>query len=233
MKNTFEYGSYRYEYFVEFGERKAFTLVVRPDLRIIARVPLGATLEQVEAFLQRKWKWLEKQLSELRKYKKPTGDKQYVSGESFYYLGRQYILEAVSAADDMVKLERGKLRIHTTKSLRNSAHNQKLIEDWYARRRDTVFKQEYIRALKLFDYEKMPQLRERVMARRWGSYTSDNKVSLNPRLIQAPREAIYYVCVHELCHKMSLKHDKVFYDELEKRLPEWRRVKESLEIRHG
>lgn len=233
VKNTFQYGSYRYEYFVEFGERKTFTLVVRPDLRIIARVPLGATLEQIEAFLQRKWKWLEKQLSELRKYKKPTGDKQYVSGESFYYLGRQYMLEATPAKDNIVKLEHGKLRVYTDRSLRNSTHNRKLVENWYARRRDVVFKQEYVRAFKQFDYAKMPQLRERVMARRWGSYTADKKVSLNPKLIQAPREAIYYVCVHELCHQISLKHDKTFYDELKKRLPEWRRIKESLEIRFG
>ena len=233
MKNVFEYGSYRYEYYIEFADRKSFTLIVRPDLKVIARVPLDATLEQIESFLVRKWKWLEQQLNELRKYKKPTDDKQYVSGESFYYLGRQYMLEAVAATNDIVKLERGKLRVYTIKSLRNGVHNQKLVEDWYARRRNTVFKQEYIRALKLFNYEKMPQLRERMMARRWGSYTADNKVSLNPRLIQAPREAIYYVCVHELCHKISLKHDKVFYDELEKRVPEWRRVKESLEVRFG
>ena len=71
------------------------------------------------------------------------------------------------------------------------------------------------------------------MARRWGSYTSDGKVLLNPRLIEAPREAIYYVCVHELCHRISRKHDTRFYLELEKRMPEWRRIKESLEINFG
>lgn len=233
MRNTFEYGSYRYEYFVEFGDRKSFTLIVRPDLRIIARVPLDATLAQIEAFLKRKWKWLEKQLSELRKYRKSSNERRFVSGETYYYLGRQYMLEALTSLNDIVKLERGKLCIYTTRSLGNSAHNQKLVEDWYARRRSEIFKQEYIRALKLFNYEKMPQLRERVMARRWGSYTADNKVSLNPKLIQAPREAIYYVCVHELCHVTNKKHDETFYEEIQKRIPNWQRVKDSLEIRFG
>lgn len=233
MKSTFQYGSYQYEYFVEFGDRKSFTLIVRPDLRIIARVPLDATLDQTEAFLKRKWRWLEKQLSELQKYRKSSNEKQYVSGESFYYLGRQYMLETISTADDIVKLEYGKLRIHTTKSLRNSSHNQKLVEDWYSRRRCVVFKQEYLRALALFSYEKMPQLRERAMARRWGSYTADNKVSLNPKLIQAPREAILYVCIHELCHVMNKKHDEEFHKELDRRMPEWRGIKERLEVRFG
>lgn len=232
MKQAFNYGEYSYEYYIEFGERKSFTLVVRPDLRIVVRAPIDATLDEIESFLKRKWQWLEKQLRELRKYQKPGSEELYVSGKSLYYLGRQYMLE-VAKGDDVVKLERGKLRVYTTKSLRSSEHNKKLLDIWYAKKREVVFKREYLKAFKLFDYEKMPQLGERVMARRWGSYTSDGKVFLNPRLIEAPREAIYYICVHELCHKISRKHDERFYNELDKRLPNWRRIKESLEIRHG
>lgn len=232
MKCIFEYGEYRYEYFIEFAEVKSFTLIVRPDLRIIARVPLGATLAEIEAFLIRKWRWLEKQLQELRKYRKSESEALYVSGKSVYYLGRQYML-VVEKGKDIVKLERGRLRVYTAKSLRNSDHNKKLVDSWLANRRNRVFKQEYLKALKLFDFPQMPQFGERVMVRRWGSYTSDGKVLLNPRLIQAPREAIYYICVHELCHRISRKHDELFYRELGKRLPNWRRTKESLEIRHG
>lgn len=232
MKQVFNYGEYSYEYYIEFGERKSFTLVVRPDLRIIMRAPIDATLDEIESFLKRKWQWLEKQLRELRKYQKPGSEELYVSGKSLYYLGRQYMLE-VAKGDDVVKLERGKLRVYTSKSLRSSEHNKKLLDIWYANRRDIVFKREYLKAFKLFDYGKIPQFGERVMARRWGSYTSDGKVLLNPRLIEAPREAIYYICVHELCHKITRKHDEKFYKELEMRMPNWRRIKESLEIRHG
>lgn len=231
MKLTFRYGEYVYEYFVEYGDRKSFTLVVRPDLRIITRAPLDATMDEIEAFLRRKWKWLEKQLRELNKYKKTSGEELYVSGRSIYYLGRQYMLDVVTSKDDYVKLEHGKLRVYTTKNLRNSIHSKSLIGAWYAQKRNSVFKQEYLNAFKQFNYDAIPQLGERVMARRWGSYTSDGKVLLNPRLIEAPREAIYYVCVHELCHKISRKHDETFYKELNRRIPEWRSIKESLEIR--
>lgn len=233
MKQVFRYGEYVYEYYIELGERKSYTLIVRPDLRIIARVPLEATLDDIEGFLQRKWQWLEKQLAELRSFSKPRVERQYVSGESFYYLGRQYMLLVESANDDIVRLERGKLRVLTTQSLRNSAHNKKLLDMWYSRKRQRVFKQEYHRAVELFDYATLPRLGQRSMARRWGSFTADNKVLLNPRLIEASREAIFYVCVHELCHKISKKHDQAFYDELEKRIPNWRIIKNQLEIRFG
>lgn len=233
MKRTFQYEEYAYEYYVEYAERKTLALEVMPDLRIITKVPFDTTLEEIESFLTRKWRWLEKQLGELRKLRKNYTGKQYVSGESFYYLGRQYMLLVESATEDAVKLERGKLRIYTSKSTRNTAYNKKLLDGWYERRQDKVFKHEYIKALSLFDFRAPPQLGKRHMIRRWGSYTSYNKVLLNPRLIEAPREAIYYVCIHELCHKITRKHDEVFYRELEKRLLGWKRIKESLEIRHG
>lgn len=233
MKQTFHYGNYSYDYLVEMGERKTFTLVVRPDLRIIARVPIEATSDEVESFMARKWRWLERQLRELRKYRKAGSMAEYVSGKSMYYLGRQYMLEVTQSSRDTVKLERGKLKIYTANGLRNSDHNKKLIDRWYAEKRNRVFKSEYHKALQLFDDSATPQLGERNMARRWGSYTSDGKVLLNPRLIEASRESIHYVCVHELCHRISRKHDEVFYREIDKRLPGWRLIKESLEIRHG
>ena len=233
MKNTFDYGTYSYEYYVEFGERKSLSLIVRPDLRIIVRAPKDATLSEIELFLTKKWRWLDKCLDEFNKYYKKSYQRQYVAGESHYYLGRQYMLLVDKSTNDMVKLERGKLRIYTTKSETNSEYNKQLLEGWFERRRNVIFKQEYTRALKLFDYKKMPQLRARSMSKRWGSYTADNKVSLNPKLIQAPREAIFYVCIHELCHVTNKKHDEAFYKEVEKRMPNWREVKERLEIRFG
>lgn len=233
MKHIFEYGRYSYEYYIEFSDRKTLGLEVLPDLRIIVKVPQGASLKEIEGFLVRKWSWLEKQLSELRKLKKVISEKQYVSGESFYYLGRQYMLLVETANEDAIKLTKGKLHIYTTKAIRNSSYNQKLLETWYERRRLKIFKHEYIKALRLFNFDAIPQLGQRVMSRRWGSYTADNKVLLNPRLIEVPREAIYYVCVHELCHVTNKRHDKLFYSEMTKRIPNWQHIKDSLEIRFG
>jgi predicted metal-dependent hydrolase len=39
--------------------------------------------------------------------------------------------------------------------------------------------------------------------------------------------------MHELCHVISQKHDELFYKELTSRLPDWKNIKERLEIRHG
>lgn len=232
MKQTFHYGTLEYEYYIEFADRKSLGMVVRPDLRIIVKAPSGSTLNDIEAFMKRKWKWLDKQLRELGKYHKKYYERSYLPGETFQYLGRQYLL-SVEVGDDIVKLERGALRVYSSQSAKSTGHTKVLIEAWYERRRNIVFKRQYIAALKLFPYKAIPQLRIRTMARRWGSYTSDNKVSLNPRLIEAPMEAIYYVCVHELSHVVNRRHDKAFYETMDRYLPEWKSIKEKLEIRYG
>lgn len=235
MKLKFEYGEYCYDYHLEFLDRKSLTLIVRPDLRIIVRAPKGCSLEKIEAFLIRKWSWLERQLAEFKRYQKPRrAERRYVSGESYYYLGRQYLLEVREAERDLVKLERNKIVIFTTMSVKNLKHNRKLFTNWLDVRTRSVFKRQFILAYKKFNYNKIPQLKIRIMAKRWGSCSRDGKViSLNPELIKTSTKAIYYVCLHELCHVNNPKHDQEFYDLLERKMSDWRDVKNSLEVNFG
>lgn len=232
--HRFEYGSYAYEYYVEFSDRRTLTLVVQPNMKIVVRAPRDASLNEIEAFLKRKWRWLEKQLKELRRYRKSHREKQFVSGESFYYLGRQYMLVVKGSSRNVVKLERGKVYIYTTNDTRNSVWNKKLFEEWLNNQRKRVFKREFVAAYNKFNYESIPRLKIRTMAKRWGSCSADGRtISLNPKLIETPREAVQYVCIHELCHVTNKKHDEVFYKTMNKMLPGWREVKDRLEIRHG
>ena len=85
--------------------------------------------------------------------------------------------------------------------------------------------------LKNFNYENSPKLVIRKMKKRWGSYLSGKKVILNPELIKASTKAIDYVITHELCHMQVKLHNVEFYRILENKIPEWRKIKEQLELR--
>lgn len=67
------------------------------------------------------------------------------------------------------------------------------------------------------------------MKRRWGSFLSQDKVILNPKLIHASKDCIDYVIVHELCHLKYKDHNKKFWHLLDEKYPEWKKVKEKLE----
>ncbi|MFH1847585.1 MAG: YgjP-like metallopeptidase domain-containing protein, partial [Candidatus Omnitrophota bacterium] len=100
----FIYGQYKYKYEFLRQERKTLSLTVCPDMGIILRCPLHADDDRVDAFLKKKWKWLNKQLQFFKQFQKKSYNKEYVSGEGFIYLGRQYKLIVRRAKENDVTL---------------------------------------------------------------------------------------------------------------------------------
>jgi predicted metal-dependent hydrolase len=225
----FVFGTFVYEYELIRQERKTLSLTVRPDLRIVLKCPEGVDAERIESFLQKKWFWLEKQLSFFKKYRRKFYEKEYISGEGYLYLGRQYKLVVKRGEVNSVVLTRGQLIVFTTKSVSDGRHNKKLIDSWFGDKTIDIFQARFDEMLKRFDYKNAPKLSLRVMKRRWGSYLKQDKIFLNPKLIHMSRECIDYVIVHELCHMRYKNHDKRFYTFLDKQFPKWEKVKEKLE----
>lgn len=231
-RKIFQYGSHSYEYFLEYSQRKSFSLIIFPNLRIMLKAPLDANGKDVEAFLIKKWSWMKKQLNEFERYKKPEFQKSYLSGESFYYLGRQYMLKVERSHQECVKISPGIVTLYTSKSSTDREHNQAIYSSWYINKCESIFKKELVGALQDCNIKIIPRLKIREMKSRWGSYCN-NTISLNPKLLQASSNAIRYVITHELCHIENKSHDKHFYDLLESRMPDWKRIKEELEIKFG
>lgn len=80
---------------------------------------------------------------------------------------------------------------------------------------------------------KFPQIKFRKMTSRWGSCNFIKGIlTFNTNLIYAPYECIEYVVFHEFTHFLQPNHGKMFYFELEKVCPEWKKCKKRLkEIR--
>jgi predicted metal-dependent hydrolase len=228
---TFTYGTHSYDYYLIRQDRKTVSLTVQPTLNIILKCPKNYTENKIETFLKRKWYWMEKQIKELRRLQRSNTKKEYVSGESFIYLGRQYQLIVRKGESDSVGLAKGRILLNTTMDVRNKAHNEKLIEKWYAEHGEKVFKERYKVVLKKFDYDFTPELQVRKMSKRWGSFLAKKKVLLNPELIKASKECIDYVITHELCHMKHHDHSTAYYRFLNSKFPNWEKAKEALELR--
>lgn len=228
---TFQYGDYRYEYYKIYQERKTVSLTVQPSLNIILRCPHGYPEEKILKFLKRKWHWLEKQMRELKRFQRKKQTKEYVSGESFLYLGRQYKLIVEESKTTKVGLEKGRIVLQTNQSKKNFAQNRKLLTQWYEQRAYEVFWERYRQMLKKFMYNFTPELALRKMEKRWGSFLSRKKILLNPELIKASKDCIDYVIVHELCHMKYKNHSTAYYQFLQSKMPDWKKRKEQLELR--
>ena len=58
---------------------------------------------------------------------------------------------------------------------------------------------------------------------RWGSCSSRGNLNFNCLLMLAPPEIADYVIVHELCHRREMNHSPLFWQEVEKILPDYKR----------
>ena len=73
-------------------------------------------------------------------------------------------------------------------------------------------------------------MRIRNMNTRWGSCLPNKGIiTLNKRLIEAPKNCIEYVVCHEFCHFIHPDHSKCFYEVLQVMLPDWKCSKQLLE----
>lgn len=78
------------------------------------------------------------------------------------------------------------------------------------------------------DYEK-PKIELCRGRSRWGyCMPKKNIIRLNVRLSEYPEQCLKYVAVHEYCHLLVPNHSAAFYRELEKRMPNYKSIKEQL-----
>jgi predicted metal-dependent hydrolase len=63
---------------------------------------------------------------------------------------------------------------------------------------------------------------------RWGSCSAQNNINLNVNLVRLPAALRDYVILHELVHTRIRNHGPQFWDELERHVPDCRRVDQKL-----
>ena len=226
-KHIFKYGDHQFEYFLINEDRKTLRLTVFPNLKIVLYCPKNYPEEKIIKFLNRKFIWLQKQIKDLKRFQSKNKAREYISGESFLYLGRQYKLIVKKSNKDMVRFEKGKIILETN----NKKKNKNILEKWYLERADKVFKERYKIVLKRFNYNFTPDIAIRKMEKRWGSFLAKKKVLLNPELIKASKECIDYVITHELCHMKHQNHSSAYYRFLASKCNNWKAIKEQLELR--
>ena len=221
------YGSTRIEYSIDYVPRKTLGIRVEPDGSVWLKAPENATLEDIREKVHRKAPWILRQRRYFESFGIPSTERQYISGESHLYLGRQYMLRIKEGKSNQVHYQNNIIEIEC----KNKELAEKILQRWYVERAKIKF-EEYAKSIveHFSVYGVMPaSISVRKMEKRWGYCTKDGSIYLNPRLICAPRCCIEYVITHEMCHLVHRNHTKEFYALLTKEMPHWERWKAKLE----
>ncbi|SDY75037.1 M48 family metallopeptidase [Nitrosomonas sp. Nm33] len=203
---------------------------VRPDCRVEVVAPAQSDDAEVLAAVKKRGRWIYQQLRDFRAQLAHVTPRKYVSGESHYYLGKQYLLKVMATPDAVqgVKLLRGKLEV--TVSPKSTEKVRQLLTDWYKVHAKEVFaKRLDVMLGQALWVSQRPPLRMLTMQTQWGSCSPKGRLTLNPHLVKAPRECIDYVILHELCHIAEHNHSERFYRLMKQVMPEWERIKKRLD----
>jgi predicted metal-dependent hydrolase len=226
-----QYGNRSIRYEVLLSARRTLQIEVYPDQRILVRAPKKTTPEEIAKRVQKKARWIIRQLDYFQQFEPRTPPRRYIGGETHLYLGRQYRLKIVRSDDCGVKLSRGYFQISV-----NGTPSQQIIksllDEWYANKARKQFLESFDRCWPKFErmgFDK-PTLVIKRMKTRWGSLSSKGRLSLNIDLIRSPKECIDYVVTHELCHLKHHNHSPAFYELLETTMPDWKKRKHQLEL---
>jgi predicted metal-dependent hydrolase len=227
MLSYIQFGSKRIDFRLEYSNRKSLGISVKPDLQVLVKAPVGATIEKIKPVLLKKAPWIIRQQSFFLSFHPITPPKKFVAGETHLYLGRQYRLKVIAGKTESVKLK-GKF-IEVT--IMDKAKAKQLMQAWYLQNAKTKF---HTIAAPLIEKFKKHQVEPtaivlREMPTRWGSCTPTGKIILNPELIKAPKPCIEYVIIHELCHLVHHDHTQKFIDLQTREMREWEKWKMKLE----
>lgn len=226
---------------IHFGEREiAFNLYrngrvrlkieVTPELAVEVFAPYTATDAQVLAIVHKKASWIAQKLDLQASYHPLPVPRQYISGETLVYLGRQYRLQVETGANQPAKLIGRYLKVW----VKNSTIRRDVkwaVEAWY-RERSRMTLGRYLEKCQTITRRHgipEPKLMIRSMQRRWGSCSLAGRITLNSKLVQVPVHCIEYVIMHELCHLKHHNHSKVFHSLLMRCQPDWRKRKAALD----
>jgi len=227
MESIINYGSTLITFNVQYSKRKTMTIVVKPNGEILAKVPESTSLEKIKEKIHKRASWIMKQKLYFKSFGEMTPERRYISGESHFYLGRQYLLRVMEGKPDSIKYKGRYFEIVCS----NKSKAKRLMNDWYRFHAKIKFAEIAEPIIHHFmKYNVQPtDIYIQEMNNRWGSCTNNGKMILNTELIKAPRPCIEYVIKHELCHLVYRNHTKAFYELLSNEMPEWEKWKNKLE----
>ncbi len=227
---NFRYGDKTYEYSVSLlsTRKKTVSIHVHPDASVEVKAPTHTSPQKIIDVLTKRARWVTRHVEQMRQHRSLILPREYISGETHFYLGRRYMLKVVPSDIDRVKLMRGSFMIECGEA--HAEYVKALLDAWYKEHARQVFERRLVVVVANIEWlNQTPLISVRHMKKQWGSCSSLGRVSLNWNLVKAPMECIDYVITHELCHLREHNHSKKFYALLDRHAPEWKPIKTRLD----
>ncbi len=215
---------------IRTDRRKTATIkIVEGDVHVI--VPQHLSQKRIEELIQRKANWIRQKLHQQASIQ-PVRPKEYITGEAFSYLDKNYRLKLTEGDTMGVKLKGGRFMLEVPKALHGDAravYAKDQLARWYrnhALRRFRAKSERY--SVMLGSTPK--SISVKYFKARWGSCSIHGDITFNWRIIMAPHRIVNYVVVHELAHLKHHDHAPKFWRSVASVIPDYRECREWLKL---
>ncbi len=202
--------------------------VYPPNGRVRVAAPLHLDNDAVRAAVVSRLAWIRKKQAEFEKQIRQS-QREFVSGESHYYRGRRYRLQAreFDGPPGVQLLNNSRMEIRfRPRADRNT--REAILYRWYRhqlRNQMVSLKAEWEHKIGVT----VNDIRIKKMKTLWGSCNIEAKrIWLNLELAKKPASCLVYILVHEMVHLIERSHNDRFRALMDEHLPQWRMYRDEL-----
>lgn len=213
------------------SNRRKTALLTVEDGYVQIIIPSTVSEERVKQIIHKRAAWIRQKLH-LNSLVKESKPKEFVNGESFPYLGKNYRLKFVRGGESDARMKNGFLEVTIPKSGSIEKHQsaiKELLVAWYQSHAEERFLTKANRFMQQLGVSPA-KVSVRDFKSRWGSCSVRGEVTFNWRVIMAPNRVMDYVVVHELSHLVAHDHSEKFWTTIRKIIPDYATDKEWLRV---
>lgn len=205
--------------------RKTLGLTVDRDGDLVVHAPTDADESELLRWTRRKLLWVHRKLAIKGLVSKAASGPEFVSGETFFYLGRSHRLQVTEQQHEPLRCEGRMFYLRTDAKPRATDHFR-----WWYIETGSAWVEGRVKLLSRKAGAIAASVNVRDLGHRWGSCGRKGAVYFNWRLLQLPVRLVDYVVAHELVHLHEGHHGPEFWRALERALPGAMERREQLRV---
>lgn len=224
---------------LEFGirrspRRRTVSVVVDPEDGVLLTAPESVPIQKLNAVVEKKATWILERLRWVEQLEERLPPREYVSGETFLYLGRHYRLKVLRPRKlAEVKLVRGLLEVGPERSrlaTQRPLAIRRALEAWYRERASDRISERVAVWMSELGVSEVGEVLLRAQQKRWASCDAAGNLRFNWRIVQAPMRLLDYVVAHELTHLIHADHTRTFWRKLGSVMADYEQRREQLRL---
>ncbi|HKL85763.1 MAG TPA: SprT family zinc-dependent metalloprotease [Treponemataceae bacterium] len=203
---------------IKRSQRKTASIYIERDGSLSVLVPEKITDQEIKDILKANEYKIHKYQAKRQLLNDKAIRREFVNGQSFLYLGRNYYLQFSNTTSE-IEFKGRYLNVPEVSSEKLS----ELFKEFYRNRGYKFITPRVNRYAEMMGLS-INEIKVMELKTRWASCSEKKpRVNFHWKVIMAPASVIDYLIVHELCHFKYKRHNAEFWNEVDKYYPNYQK----------